>query len=155
MEKFIYLFSNPYTWLLIVFTMGLPYLLKYMRRLLPKKVQEQMAKDEACTLEWRQKPEIKRIHRNMHIGIFISLVTSFIVSYCIDNTFHRVYVIFISIAIVVLIYSGIAERKVKRDKNNCSNIYGKREFIIQVGIYGGLILLLVFSIFYFGVGRIK
>jgi hypothetical protein len=149
MEKLIYLFSNPYTWLFIVFTMGLPYLLKYMRRLFPQKLQDQMAKEEACFLEGNQKPEIKRIHRNMHIGIFISLVTSFIVSYCIDNTFHRVYVIFMSITSVVVIYSGIAEHKVKKDKKNCSDIYDKREFFTQIGIYGGLVVLLIFIIVYF------
>jgi len=159
MEKLIYLFSNPYTWLFIIFTFSLPYILKYMRRFYPKKLQQQMAEEEACILEINTKPEMKAMRKNVFIGFVLSIIISYIISYyliaSVDNTLRTFTNIFIGLSSLVAIYAMVTEYKINKDKKNCSDIYDKREFFTQIGIYGSLVVLLIFIIVYFEIGRVR
>lgn len=149
-----YLLTNPYTWLLLIFTICVPYVLKYMRRFYSKKLQEQIKKEEACNLELHQKPEMQRTRKNMMVGTFISFGVSVAISYFSENFLGTFEIIFVSMIGIVALYGGIVEYRVSKGKK-CLKIYDKRELLTQIGIYGGLVVLLIFVIIMFDIGRIK
>lgn len=149
-----YLLTNPYIWLLLIFTICLPYILRYMRRFYPKKLQEQMAKEEACNLELHQKPEMQRTRKNMMVGIFISFVTSLAISYFSENSLSTFAIVFVSMMGALALYGGIVEHRESKGKK-CLEIYDKRELLTQIGIYGGLVVLLIFIIEMLHIGSIE
>lgn len=150
-----YLLTNPYVWLFFIFIICLPYVFQYMRRFFPKKLQEQMAKEEACNLEQQQKPETKRMLKNMYIALLISLATSIVVSYFSEDSLDMFNMVFAGMGGLGALYFSIINYRANKDNKNCLEIYDKREFIIQISIYGGLVVLLILVIMYFEIGRIK
>lgn len=153
MQHLKYLLTNPYTWLFLIFTICLPYILKYMRRFYPRKLQEQMEKEEACNLELYQKLEMQRTRKNMIAGIFISFGISVVISYFSENILSTFEIVFVSMMGVVVLYSVIVDYRINKGKN-CLKIYDKRELLTQIGIYGGLVVLLIFIIEMLHIGRI-
>ena len=153
LENLKYLLTNPYTWLFIIFTMCLPYILQYMRQFFSKKLQEQMAKEEACTLKVHEKPEMKRMRKNVTIGIFISFVASVLISYFSEDSLHTFRIIFMYMMGIVALYSMVVDYKVNKGRN-CLKIYNKSELMTQVSIYAGLVVLLVLIIVMFDIGKI-
>ena len=130
MEKLIYLFTNPYTWLFIVFTISLPYVFKYMRRFYPEKLQEQMAKEEVCTLEKSKKPEMKRLQKIFQIGTLFSFFVTLLVAYYYQS-FEVTKTVFISLMSLIAIYVTVAEYKIKKDKT-CSHVSVKYYIVMFV-----------------------
>ena len=112
-----------------------------------------MAKEEACTLKRNQKPEMKRMQKNTTIGIFISFVTSVVVSCFVEESLNVFKIVFMSMMSIVLLHSMIVDYKVNKGKN-CLKIYDKRELITQISIYGGLVVLLILIIVMFDIGKI-
>ena len=161
MEKLKYLFTNPYTWLFIVFVFALPYVLKYIRRFYSKELQKKMEKEDACMLEANQRPEMKIVRRNALVGIVLSVGISYIISYHLMELscdslkiFTNIFSVLISFVVVYMI---VAEHKINKGKKDkiCSKIYTKREIIMQIGIYGGLVVLLFAIIVMSGIGKIR
>ena len=159
MEKLKYLLANPYAWLLFAFILSLPYVLTYMRRFYPKELQKKMEKEDACMLEATQRPEMKTIRRNALVGIVLSVGISYIISYHLMElscdslkTFLNIFSALISFVVVYMIVAEHKINKGKKDKN-CSKIYTKREIIMQIGIYGGLVVLLFAIIVMSGMGK--
>jgi len=153
LENLKYLLTNPYIWLFIIFIICLPYILRYMRQFLPKNLQEQMAKEEACTLKVNEKPEMKRMRKNMTIGIFISFVTSILISYFSEDSLHTFRIIFMCMMGIIALYSMVVDYKVNKGRN-CLKIYNKSELITLVSILAGLVVLLVLIIVMFDIGKI-
>jgi len=154
-EHFKTIFTNPYTWMMFAFILTLPYLLKYMRRFFPKKLQKKIEKEEACDLEYRQQPEIVRLRKKLIIGIIISLIVSAFISYLIEESWRIFTYIFASMITIVVLYAVIVEYILSKNKYiNCLKIYNKREILILIGIYGGLIFLFT-TILVFGIGITK
>ncbi len=148
MERLTYLFTNPYTWLFIVFILVLPYALKYIRRFYPEKLQKQMEQEEACTLKLNQKPEMKRMRKVVFIGFVLSILVSYIISYYViessDNTFEIFKNIFIVLMMIVSIYAMITEHKISKGKN-CHHVSIKYLTIMVAIIF--IVALLVIFIF--------
>jgi len=124
-----------------------------MRQFFPKKLQEQMAKEEACTLKVHEKPEMKRMRKNVTIGIFISFVVSVLISYFSENSLHTFRIIFMYMMGIVALYSMVVDYKVNKGRN-CLKIYNKSELMTQISIYAGLVVLLVLIIVMFDIGKI-
>jgi len=120
MEKLIYLFTNPYTWLFIVLIFVLPSVLIYIRRFYPEKLQQQMAEEEACILEINTKPEMKQMRRNVSIGFVLSLFISLLVAYYYESL-EIFKIVFISLMGLVAIYSMLVEYKINKNKT-CNHI---------------------------------
>ena len=161
MEKLKYLLTNPYVWLFFAFVLSLPYVITYMRRFYSKELQKKMEKEDACMLEANQRPEMKTMRRNALVGIVLSAGVSYIISYHFIElscdrlkTFLNILSALISFVVVYMI---VAERKINKGKKDkkCLNIYTKREFIMQIGIYGGLVVLLLVIIVMSSIGKIK
>ncbi len=154
LERLLNLINNPYTWGLFVFVMALPYILKYMRRWYPKSWQESMAKEEACTLEYQQKPEMKFIRRILSIGLVSVVLISYVLAYYILpnieyhlKTFRDLFLIGAVIIVILTIYF---ESKIKKNKN-CNDVivgykYLKFPNVILTTIVSSFIIV---GIFYF------
>jgi len=139
-----HLFANPYMWLFIVFIFALPYIFRYIRQFFPKKLQEQMAKEEACNLELEQKPEMQYMRKNVTIGFFISLLVSSGITYFSNSSIKVFTNIFMSMMSVVALYSMIVQHKVTKGKvcNYVSFRYWVAVFVIIT-----LIAVMVIMIF--------
>ena len=150
MEKLKYLLANPYWWLFFAFMLSLPLLIKYIRRFYPKELQEKIMEAEACVLKRNKKPEIKRIQFFFNIGILFALIIGAFVAYLSNN----ILMAYVPVFVVILIFVRYEKliNKGKKDKN-CSKIYTKREIIMQIGIYGGLVVLLFAIIVMFDIGK--
>jgi heme/copper-type cytochrome/quinol oxidase subunit 4 len=148
MERLTYLFTNPYTWLLIVFISVLPYALKYIRRFYPEELQKQMEYEEACTLKLNQKHEMKQMRKVVTIGFILSVVVSYAVAYHLiessNNTFKIFSNIFMVLMSTIAIYAMITEHKINKDKN-CHHISVKYYIVMFAVII--IIALLVMYIF--------
>jgi len=128
------LITNPYTWLFIIFTMALPYILQYMRRFYPEKLRKQMEKEEACTLELQQKPEMKRTGKYLAIGFFVAIILTICIYYTFDIAKKHIGVIYTIFLSPTFIYVGVLQHKIKKGKN-CLQFYDKKEYLQLVGIF--------------------
>jgi len=155
-ERLTNLLTNPYTWLLFTFTMLLPYILKFIRRFYPKSWQEAMAKEEACTLEFHKKPEMKLVRRIITIGILSTIFFSYILVFHflknLENPLNTFRNIFLSSAMFIVAISIYYESKIKKDKN-CNDVIVGYKFMKIVGIIE-ILFILVMGILYL-LGYIK
>ena len=124
-ERFENLVTNPYTWVLFIFTMFLPYILKYIRRFYPKKLQEKMNKEEACTLEFNQQPKIKFLNKVMTTGMISSVVISYLITYHLlsnlENKLSMFIDLFGSMLLSIALIISILQSKVKNNKD-CNDV---------------------------------
>ena len=60
-DSFIYLFTHPYFWMMILFGISLQYILEFMRRFYPKSWQENIAETEEYADELYEDKDDKRI----------------------------------------------------------------------------------------------
>ena len=130
MEDLKYLFSNPYVWLFIIFSFSLPYILKYIRRFYPEKLQQQMAKEEVCILEKSKKPEMKHLQKIFQIGTLFSFFVTLLVAYYYQSL-EVTKTVFISLVSLIAIYVTVSEYKIKKDKT-CSHISVKYYIVMFV-----------------------
>jgi len=124
-ERFENFVTNPYTWLLFVFTVSLPYILRYIRRFYPEKLQENMKKEEACALEFNQKPKIKFLNKVMTTGMISSVVISYLITYHLlsnlENKLSMFVNLFASMILLIVLIISILQSKVKNDKD-CNDV---------------------------------
>jgi len=134
---------------IVLFSFSLTYVLKHMRRFYPAKLQEKMAKEEACTLKVNKKPEMKAMRKNVFIGFVLSIIISYIISYyliaSVDNTFRTFTNIFIGLFSLVAIYAMVTEYKINKDKN-CNDMIVGYKFMKWVGIFMGLVFVIALII---------
>ena len=136
------LITNPYTWAFIVFTMALPYLVIYMRRFYPEKLRKQMEKEEACTLELQQKPEMKRVRKYVIIGFIFSVLLTVCIAYYFEIEKRNISLIFIISIIPITLYAMIVEQRISKGKK-CLQFYDKKEYLQLVGIFVVMIVIIV------------
>jgi hypothetical protein len=156
MERLTNLVTNPYTWLFLVFAMSLGYILQYIRRFYPNHWQEAMAKEEACTLEFQKKPEMKLVRKIIQIGFLSMLFISYILAFHLLKDLENPLTTFRNILYSgAMIIAGIAiyfEYKIKKDKS-CKDVIVGYKFIKMVGIIE-IVFILVMGILYL-LGYIK
>ena len=125
LERLTNMINNPYTWILVVFAMTLPSILKYIRRFYPESLCEKMEKEEACALEYNQKPQIKSYNKLVIFGIYGSIAISYIISYYffenIENKWNLFIKILSGLILVGLIPIAIYEFRTRKDKE-CSDV---------------------------------
>ena len=152
-ERFENLVTNPYTWAFFIFAMSLPYFLRYIRRFYPEKLQEDMKKEEACTLEYQRKPEIKLIRKIVLFGFLSSLLISYLIVYYlldnIENKFKLWLDIFLGLSVMIMIISGVLEHRVKKDKN-CNDVIVGYKFMKIVGIMEILFVVIMGILYLLG-----
>ena len=150
------LVSNPYTWLFFAFVISVGYILQYMRRFYPKSWQEAMAKEEACTLEFQKKHEMKLIRKIVLLGFLSSLGISYLIVYYllenIENKFRLCMDIYLSFSVVIMIIAGVLAHRIKKDKNCNDVIFGYKFMKIVITIE--ILVILVMGILYL-LGYIK
>jgi len=147
------LVNNPYTWLFLGFIVSLAYILQYMRRFYPNHWQEAMAKEEACTLEFQKKPEMKLVRKITLIGflsmIFISYILSFHLLSDLVNPLDTFTKIFLSGAMFIMAISIYYQSKIKKDKN-CNDVIVGYKFMKIVGIIEILFISVVGVLYLLG-----
>jgi len=148
-ERLLNLITNPYTWVILVFIMALPYLLNYMRRFYPEKLRKQMEKEEACTLELQQKLEMKRMRKYITIGFIFSALLTVCIAYYFEIERGNISWIFIISMTPITFYAMIVEHRISKGKK-CLQFYDKKEFFILVGIFvvvTSIIVTIILKIF--------
>jgi len=149
LERLSNLASNPYTWILFIFIMSLPYILKYLRRFYPEKLRKKMDKEEACTLEYQQKPEMKFVRKIILIGmlsvIFISYFVSFYFLTNLINPLATFRNLFLIGALIVVIIAISFESKIKKDENCNEVVVGYKylkfpNFILTIIVFSFIIV---------------
>jgi hypothetical protein len=152
-ERLENLVTNPYTWVLFVFAMSLPYVLKFSRRFYPKKLQEKMKKEEACTLEFNQKPKIKFLNKVMVTGMASSIVISYLITYHLLSNVEKQLSMFVnllaSMILLIVIIIAFLQSKVKNDKN-CNDVVVGYKFIKIVGIIEIIFIFVMGILYLFG-----
>jgi len=149
------LVTNPYAWVFFIFTMSLPYTLIFIRRFYPEKLRDKMEKEEACTLKYNQKPEVKLYNNLVLLGMSGSVVISYFISYyLVDNVDDKLRLsinIFSGMVLVIIVIIGIYEYITRKDKDkDCSEvIVGYRylkfpNIILTVAIF----CFVIFGLFY-------
>ena len=147
-ERLLNLITNPYTWAFIVFTMALPYILQYMRRFYPEKLRKQMEKEEACTLEKQQKPEMRRVRKYMFIGFFFSALLTICLPYYFEIEKRNIRWIFIISMTPITLYVMLVEHRISKGKN-CLQFYDKKQYLQLLGIFVVITTVIVIIIFKF------
>lgn len=127
----------------------LQFTLMYIRRFYPKSWQEAMEKEEVCTLEYQQKPEMKFIRKLVFIGFFSAILISYVLAYYvlpnIENhfkTFINLFLIGTGIIAVLAIYF---EFKIKKDEN-CNDVIAGYKSLKILGVIS-IIVIVGMSIF--------
>ena len=145
--------TDPYTWLVLGFIISVGYILRYIRRLYPKSLQEAMEKEEACTLRYQKNPEIKLIRKIINMGLlsmlFISYILSFHVLTDLVNPLYTFMNIFLSGAVLIIVIGDYYKGKIKKDKS-CNNVIVGYKFIKIVGIIEILFILFLYILYLLG-----
>jgi len=125
LERLENLITNPYAWLLFAFIMSLSYILKFLRRFYPESVRQKMEKEEACTFEHQQKPQMIFVRKVVTFSflpiIFISLIVSHYFFPMIKGLF--VYLLLVGM-IPIAIWAMYVEYKISKDENSNDVIVG-------------------------------
>ena len=144
------LVTNPYTWIFFGFIIALSYILQYLRRFYPKHWKEAIAKEEACHLEYRKKPEMKLVRKITNIGFLSILLISYVLSFHLltdlVNPLDTFKNIFLSGAVFIMLISIYYQSKIKQDKN-CNNVIVGYKYIKIVGIVEIIIFIILLIIF--------
>lgn len=124
-ERAMNLLTNPYTWVLFIFVMLLPYILKYIRRFYPESLREKMEKEEACTLEYQENPKVQMLYKIIQASFFISIFVSYLTVYhlfdSIENKFKTAFNLFVGIMSFIVIVGVYFDYKLSKDKN-CNDV---------------------------------
>ena len=147
------LVTNPYTWIFFGFIIALSYILQYLRRFYPKSWKKAMAKEEACHLEYRKKPEMKLVRKIINIGLLSMLLISYVFSFHLltdlVNPLNTFTFIFYAGAMLVIAVSIYYQSKIKKDKN-CNDVIVGYKFMKIVGIIEILFILVVGILYLLG-----
>lgn len=141
-------------WVFLIVIVSFGYLLQftlmYIRRFYPKSWQESMEKEEACTLEYQRKPEMKFIRKLVFIGFISTILISYILSYHLFSNIEYPFKIFLKIfltgAVIIMIFTLYYESKIKKDGNCNDTIAGYKSLkilgIISIILMGGISVFL-------------
>ena len=147
-DNLVFLFSQIEFWIFFLMCMALLPILMYVRRFYPDSVREKMQREEACTLEVNQKPEMKRLRKIVFIGLVLSVVISYILAYYLLPVMQTQFKMFVNISIgstsLVAGYSMLSEYKINKDKNCNDKIVGYK-FIKWFSIFSliGLCIMII------------
>ena len=148
MEQLKLLLTNPYSWLLIGVVVGLPFLLKLMRRLYPESLRKRMEEEEACTLKLYQNPKIKRLRKGLFLALSVSIGISYAIGYHLidsSNPLRTSLKVFYPLMITAALYIGVAEYKITKGKN-CNDVIVGFRYIKWAGIVVAVIIAMTLII---------
>jgi hypothetical protein len=120
-------------------------MMQYMRRFYPQKLQKQMEIEESCTLELQQKPQMKRLRKEVMIALTFAFVVSVVVGYFSDAPLRLFQTTLVSLGMIIMAYAITVELKVNKGIKICNHV--ERKYYIAMFAAIGVFALVVVYIF--------